>query len=313
MRPAVDVLRARDGIRRPARVERAIIGLTDQQHGVVSAGQLLGVGLSREQIAHRISTGFLTPLHWGIFAAGRTVVGDKGRWMAATLAGGPRALLSHLAAAALWGIWPVPASRPEVTVPGAARRSTDSLKVHRMRRMHPDDASSRHGIPVTSIELTCLHLGSMLSHRSLERAVVKAARRPEFAVDRALALCERSYGRPGVKPFRRVVARDLVAELRALSELELRFLEVLRHHEIPIPEVNHDVESFMVDATWHEQRVIVELDGFEFHRLPRDLRRDNERTRRLVLAGYRVIRFVWDDVVRRPGEVADTVRALLLG
>ena len=180
-----------------------------------------------------------------------------------------------------------------------------------MRQMEASDRSSVDGIPVTSLELTSLHLAGILGTRSLERAVIKAARRREFRIDEAVALCARSKGRPGVGRFRTVVTRNLTAELRSLSELELRFVQLLRAHHIGLPDINHDVEALIVDAIWHERRAIVELDGFEFHKLPRDLRNDNARNRRLVLAGYRVIRFAWDDIVNDPGGVVAAVHALL--
>lgn len=98
--------------------------------------------------------------------------------------------------------------------------------------------------------------------------------------------------------------------MRALSELELRFIEIVRRNAIPLPEINHDVEALMVDAVWHEQRVAVELDGFEFHKLPSDLRRDNQRNRKLVLAGYRVVRYTWDDL-KHPARIASELKLLL--
>ena len=88
-------------------------------------------------------------------------------------------------------------------------------------------------------------------------------------------------------------------------------MELLRHHNILMPEINHDVEGLMVDAVWHDASAVVELDGYEFHKLPRDRRVDNARTRRLVLAGYRVIRFGWRDLTDDPGETARAVTALL--
>lgn len=93
----------------------------------------------------------------------------------------------------------------------------------------------------------------------------------------------------------------------------LRFVELCRYHRIRLPKINHDIENLMVDAVWDAERAIVELDGYEFHKLPRDLRQDNARNRRLVLAGYRVIRFVWRDLVDDPGGVAQAVRSLLAG
>jgi very-short-patch-repair endonuclease len=292
-------------------IERKIVATADAQRGLITTAQLLAVGLSQQAIERRVALGRLTRIHHGVFAVGRTELDARARWKAATLACGPRALLSHLCAAGLWDTWPQPAGEPHIVIQGAGRRGHRGIRMHRMRRMEDSDCASVEGIPVTSLELTSLHLASVLSTGSLERAVVKAARRREFSVDEAVALCSRSKGRPGVGRFRRIVTRDLTAELRSLSELELRFVALLRAHRIRLPEVNHDVEALIVDAIWHEHRAIVELDGFEFHKLPRDLRNDNARNRRLVLAGYRVIRFVWDDIVHDPGGVATAVNALL--
>lgn len=255
--------------------------------------------------------GRLTRIHVGVFAVGRAELDALARWKAATLAGGSEAMLAHLCAGGLWELWPKPVGMPHIVIPGNGRRGHSGLVVHRMRRLHPDDRAELHGIPVTSLALTALHLASILSRRSFERVLVRAARRPEFELEKAIALAERSHGRPGLRVFREVIARDLTAELRSLSELELRFVELLRAHRIPLPEINHDVEALKVDACWHDARAIVELDGFEFHKLPRDLRNDNARTRKLVLAGYRVIRFVWRDLVDNPAGVAAAVTALL--
>jgi very-short-patch-repair endonuclease len=294
-------------------IERQIVAIADAQRGLITTAQLLSLGLSQHAIERRVSTGRLTRIYWGVFAVGRRQLDTRARWKAATLACGPGALLSHLCASGLWNIRRVPVGDPHVVMCGNGRRGHCGITMHRMRHMHEADRSHLDGIPVTSLELTALHLAGMLSLRSFERAVIKAARRPEFSIESAVALCERSRGRRGVNRFRRVVARDLTAELRSLSELELRFVELIRAHAIPLPEINQDAEALIVDAIWHDQRAIVELDGFEFHKLPRDLRNDNARNRRLVLAGYRVIRFVWVDVVTDPAGVAAAVRALLGG
>jgi very-short-patch-repair endonuclease len=299
-------------IRQPlAWIERQIVAIADGQHGLITSAQLFALGLTEQAILRRVQLGRLTRIHDGVFAVGRLRLGNRARWKAATLAAGEGALLSHLCAGGLWGNWPEPAGDPHVVMAGNGRLGHRGIRMHRMRRMHPSDRACVDGIPVTSLELTCLHLASMVSVGSLERAVVKAARRREFSLDGAVALCERSKGRPGVALFKRIVERDLSAEIRSLSELELRFVKVLRAHRLPLPEINHDVEALIVDAVWHDRRAIVELDGFEFHKLPRDLRNDNARNRKLVLAGYRVIRFVWDDVVGDPGGVASGVTALL--
>lgn len=309
---AVAKTRARRGKRQPlAWIERAIIAIADSQRGLITLAQLLELGLSPDAVERRVLVGRLTRIHQGAFAVGTARLDAKARWKAATLACGDGAALCWLPAAALWKTWPEPAGQAHVVIPGNGRLGHADIAMHRMRHSHPDDFAVQEGIPVTSLELTSLHLAGLLTQRSFERAAIKAARRSEFSLDRAIALADRSRGRPGVKRFRRLIARDLAAELHSLSELELRFVELLRHHGLPIPEINKDVEQMMVDAVWHDAKAIVELDGFEFHKLPRDLRNANARTRRLVLAGYRVIRFGWRDITDDPGGTAQTVRALL--
>lgn len=309
---AVAVNRAIRGFRQPlAVIERQIVAIADTQLGLITTAQLVALGLTQDAIERRVALGRLTRVYRGVFAVGRSDLDRHTRWKAATLACGSGALLGHLCAGGLWEVWPEPAGAPHVVMAGNGRRGPDGIAMHRMRRMEPTDVAVVDAIPVTSLELTCLHLASLLSRRSYERAVIKAARRPGWRMEEAVALCSRSSGRPGVSRFRAVVARDLTAEMRSLSELELRFVELLRANDIDLPRINHDVEAMKVDAVWDGARAIVELDGYEFHKLPRDLRNDNARNRRLVLAGYRVIRFVWDDLLHDPGGVATAVRSLL--
>ena len=306
------------GFQRPLyEVERSIAAVADAQLGLITLTQLFALDLTQDAVDRRVVAGKLTRVYRGVFAVGRIRLETRARWKAATLAlGHGSALLSHLCAGGLWEIWPKPQGQPHVVLPGNGRHHRnatqgDGIVVHRMRSMAPSDGNRVAGIPVTSLELTCLHLASVLSRHSFERTALKAVRRPEFKIEEAVALASRSRGRLGIREFRAVVERDLTAELHSLSELETRFVLVLRRHGLPLPEINRDVEALIVDAVWHSARAIVELDGFAFHRLPRDLRNDNARTRRLVLAGYRVIRFVWEDVVGDPARVAHTVRRFI--
>jgi len=295
----------------PGWIDRAIVAIADVQRGLITLEQLLDLGLTHDAIERRVLLGRLTRIHQGAFAVGTARLSPHAKWKAATLACGDGALLCWLPAAGLWRTWPTAAGMAHVVMAGNGRLGHAEIVMHRMRQMHPDDFAEHEGIPVTSLELTCLHLAGLLTRRSFERSTIKAARRPEFSVERAIALADRSNGRPGVRRFRRIITRDLAAEMRSLSELELRFVELLRHHDIAMPEINHDVERLMVDAAWHDAKGIVELDGFEFHKLPRDLRVDNARTRRLVLAGYRVIRFGWRDLTDDPSGTARAVISLL--
>jgi predicted transcriptional regulator of viral defense system len=122
-------------------------GLAGRQHGVVSRAQLVALGLSEEAIARRMKSGRLHRLHRGVYAVGHTSLSQEGRWLAAVLACGPGALLSHRSAAALWGLRPTSARKIEVIVPpGNGRRSTDRITVHRGTR----PPRVHNNIPTTS-------------------------------------------------------------------------------------------------------------------------------------------------------------------
>ena len=95
------------------------------------------------------------------------------------------------------------------------------------------------------------------------------------------------------------------------SELERRFLALCRKHELPLPITNPIVEGFEVDAVWAHRRLVVELDGYEFHRTRASFERDRQRDAALLLAGYRVLRVTWWRLVHEPGAIAETIRRLL--
>lgn len=177
MAALVDVERFLERFRRPdGPIDEWIVRLADLQHGIVEISQLFRLGLTADEIKHRVATGFMTRLHRGVYAVGRKRVSGRARCKAATLAGSPHGMSSHLSGGSLWEIVGFDPVLPEIVVPGPALRSTKNLRVHRMRRMHEDDRAEIDGIPVTSLELTCLHLCGVFERRSAERIVIKAAK-----------------------------------------------------------------------------------------------------------------------------------------
>jgi len=138
-------------------VDGRIAALAARQHGVVAARQLKALGLARQTIADRVATGRLHRVHRGVYAVGHPVLGGHGRWMAAVLACGPRAALSHASAGALWGVRPNAARRPDVSVPRSGGERP-GLRVHRARSLSPDEVTTHRGIPVTTPARTVLDL-----------------------------------------------------------------------------------------------------------------------------------------------------------
>jgi hypothetical protein len=272
-----------------------------RQHGVVSRRQLLELGFDRGGIERRLDAGRLHRLYRGVYAVGHTVLNRHGRYLAATMACGRDAVLSHRSAAALWGIRPTDAARIDVAVPHTSGvRSTAAIVVHRSRR--PIAATKKDGIPVTTPGETLADLATALPRRALEKAAEQAeALRLDVAIP---------AGHPGETRLREAMAHDLSRTTR--SPLEDAFLELCDTHGIPRPLVNTVVEGFEVDFCWPEARVIVETDGHTHHGTRAAFERDRARDARLTVLGWRVLRFT-DRQVRREAEwVAEVLRAVVV-
>jgi hypothetical protein len=229
--------------------------------------------------------------------------------MAAVLACGPDALLSHRDAGTLWNLLTITGSRIDVTAP----RSLDGrpgISLHRARRVHPADRAEVDGIPVTSVARTLLDLAAVVPSRRLERAVDAAKRLQLFDLREIDRLLERSRGRRG--------RRALIAAIGAYrpsgllrSELERLFLDAFRDAGLPQPSTNLFVAGEEVDAVWPDSRLVVEFDSHEFHRTRAAFERDRIRDAQLQRAGYRVLRFTHRRLESEPAAIVDTVRALL--
>ena len=202
--------------------DAAIAQLAAQQHGVVSVRQLRRLGLPDSTIGERVRGGRLHRVHRGVFAVGHVRLSDEGRWMAAVLAGGASAVLSHRSAAELWRMLrrsPQRNSAVHVTVEGEGRHRR-GIRVHRSSTLVDADRTRHYGIPVTAPARTLVDLRRTLPSPIFARALREA----EF-----LKL-----------PIHRPTDHTC-------SELEARFLALVRRHRIPQPEVNVRVDRFVVD------------------------------------------------------------------
>jgi hypothetical protein len=232
--------------------------------------------------------------------------------MAAVLACGPDALLSHRSAAALWGLLSAAGSQVDVTAPGCRGRGRPGIALHRVRSLHADDRAIRESIPVTAPARTLLDLSEVLRPRRLTLAFEEAERLGLLDMRALHGLWERSPGRRGLQPL-----GGLLSEGRdppnTRSALERRFVELCRGENLPLPTLNAGVAGFEVDALWPDERLIVELDGYAFHRTRGAFERDRIRDADLQLAGYRVLRITSRRLEQEPAAVAETVRSLLDG
>jgi hypothetical protein len=292
-------------------VDAEIWRLAASQHGVVSLAQLRALGVSDAQIKRRVADRRLHRVHRGVYAVGHAILTTRGRWLAAVLALGPAAVLSHTDAAALWDLTAPRRTWTHVTVPGGSRARRPGIVVHGTRMLHPADRVTLARIPVTALARTLLDLAELVPSTQLQRAYERAARLGVLDIGAIEALLGRSNGRRGSRPLRKLLAYDPTPASEAVSELERLFVDVMRHGGVPAPLVNVLVEGYVVDAYWPASRLVVELDGHAYHGDRDAFERDHARSVRLRLAGYEVLRFTYLQVTRQSLLVVAAVRDAL--
>lgn len=305
-------------------VDTVVGRLAAQQHGVVARRQLIAAGVSEKAIEHRLRTRRLIPLHRGVYAVGHPRLTVDGRRLAAVLAAGDGAALSHRDAAALHGLggWASSSAVVEVTTP-ADVRATPRLRVHGRRRLVAADRAVVSGIPVTSVARTLVDLASVVSGERLAAALTAAEQQRLLDVRAIEAARLRVHGRHGRGDVRlRAALAEHAARGAQLtrSELEERLRRLVREYRLGRPRLNAWIPGVAVggggggvevDALWPQERVVVEADGWRWHLDRTSFARDREKANRLQLAGYVVLRFTHDDVVRRPARTAAAIRAAL--
>jgi AbiEi antitoxin C-terminal domain len=277
---------------------------------VLSYQQLVALGLRRGSIEHWLRSGRLHRVHVSVYAVGHSVLGNRGRLMAAVLASGPDAVVSHRSAADLWGIRPTAGKRIDVTVPGRTRKGRPGIDLHLVRSLDPRDVTTEDGIPVTTVARTLLDLAEVTPQRHVARAIEQADRLRVFdrwALEQTMA---RSPGRRGLKPLRSILT-DAVIEPRSRSELETAFLQFCHDRGIPRPIVNTLVAGYEADMAWHDARVVIELDGFESHGTRKAFEDDRRKDAVRQIAGQRTIRVTDRWLTREPDDLEETVKALL--
>lgn len=296
-------------------VEVEIAALAGRQHGVVGRGQLLGLGLSPSGVDRRLRAGRLHRVHRGVYAVGHTVLGREGRWMAAVLAAGPRAVLSHRSAAALWGIRGNDPVAVHVTVPGPSR-SSRTIRRH-LTVLSTDERDERWRISVTTAARTVWDLAADSRPEQVEADLRELEYLRLYDRVALFHLADRYPGHRGAGRVRHALARLRESPCgRLASRLERRFLPFLDRHRLPRPLLNAWIdlpgERLLVDCLWPAVRQVVELDGWEGHSTRTAFREDRTRDRRLRVAGYGVTRIAWSQLDDEPTEIARDLSTLLV-
>ena len=244
-----------------------------------------------------------------MYAVGHPVLTVNGRRMAAVLAGGPGAVLSHASAAALWEIRPTSATRIDVTVRSAGGRTKrPGLRIHRTPTLRADEITEHQAIRVTTPARTLLDLAATLPRRALERALDEAEIHELYDLASLDAMARTHAGERGARHLRRALDEDGDPTLTD-SELEELMLALCEEHGLERPEPQAWVAGLRVDFLFVASRLVVETDGYRYHRTRRAFERDRERDAILARAGYRTLRFTHRQLTREPAMVAATLRS----
>ncbi len=298
--------------------QRALAALASRQHGVFSLAQLQRLGLSASAVGKRVASGRLHRVHRGVYSlVPPELLSRRGRYMAAVLACGPGAVLSHRSAAALHELLVTDRTGIDVTVPGRTTRRYPGIDVHRSCTLTAADTTTVDGIPCTTIARTLLDLAGVVRRRPLERAVEQAEILEALDSRELDAQLERHRSTHVARRLRSVL-RDLHPNaVPTESELEEAFLALCRRAGFPMPErqvyiARGDGEpAIRVDFAWRAHRIVVETDGGRYHRTRRAFETDRRRDQRLTLAGWRVVRITWAQIKSEPERIAAMLAALL--
>jgi very-short-patch-repair endonuclease len=295
-------------IEREREVEERIARLAASQHGVVTRAQLLGAGVTVSEVRRRLRTSRLVEVHRGVYLVG-PVASPRAAEMAAVLACGPRAYVSHRSAAWLWELLPRPESAGrsglvEVRVAANRRVRRTGILARRTELLEAKDVALVDGIPATSVARTLVDLAGVVRPRELERATARAERQELVTRDRLLAFVARHRREPGVGVLAGILGQEGGPALTR-SVLEDRFGVEVKEFGLPKPRYNVVVEGYELDVWWARLRHAVELDGAAYHRSWRSQRHDRRRDTDLAAAGITVIRVTWDQLVH------DTKRTMM--
>jgi very-short-patch-repair endonuclease len=274
-----------------------LIELAARQHRCVARRQLLDLGYGSRAIAHRLAGGWLVQVYDGVYAVAPVLDGQRTHWMAATLTT-LGSVLSHASAAAAWRFWPFDVSFEVVTRPGSGGPELkDGVLVCRSRTL-AGHTTTLDGIPITTPERTLIDVAPHLGNRALARAVRDAIRLKTTTPSTLFVALARHRGRRGTRRLHAAVSRYAGLPLhRTRSDAEALALELLRDANVPRPDVNRRIAGEEADLSWPPRRLVIELDGAQFHL---DASEDLRKQRIWEAGGWTVRRLPTDDVYLHP-------------
>jgi hypothetical protein len=275
--------------------------MAGRQHGVVTRRDLLGLGFSREAIAHRIAEGRLHPVARGVYAVGWPRLTQERRWMVAVLACGEGAALSHRSAAALWRIGKERGGHIDVSIRRRCRHRRAGIRAMSRPSLRREDITTRNGLAVTGPARTLVDLATELHPMALERAVNEADKYDLIDPEALRAALDGYAGEPGVRALRALLDRHTFR--LSDSDLEIFFRPIAAAAGMPQPLTKAVVDGYEVDFFWPDLGLVVETDGLRYHRTASEQARDRRRDQAHVAGGLAALRFTHWQVRHEPAYV----------
>jgi len=275
---------------------------------VLTRRDLEGLGFSKMAIDHRVVTGRLHLISAGVYAVGRPELTPRGRWMAAVLACGDDAVLSHRSAAELWGIGYEVKGRIDVSIRRRSKITRKGIKVRARPSLDGGAVVVRFGIPVTTPVQTLIDLATELKIMRLERAVNEADKLDLVDPESLRRALDGYVGMPGVKTLRTMLDRHTFR--LSDSDLEILFRPLALAAGFPLPLSKHRVLGYETDFFFPDHDLVVETDGLRYHRTPAQQARAAKRDQKHTAAGLRVLRFTHWQIAYAPNEVTDVLRRI---
>jgi Transcriptional regulator, AbiEi antitoxin/Protein of unknown function (DUF559) len=296
-------------------LELTIARFADAQHGVIALSQLLALGLSASAVRSRVAAGRLHRVHAGVYAVGRARLTRDGCYMAAVLACGEDSALSHRSSADKRELYRSDRSKVDVMSPRRTGRGRPGIDAHTSLTLLPCDIEVVDGIPCTTVARTLLDLAAVTPRRVVERAFDQAEVLRTLDAGQIENVLARAGGHRGATVLRAILAEHAPGSTLTRNDLEEAFLAICDEARLPRPEVNVWIglapTGYEADFLWRSAGLIAEADGGAPHDTSRAFVHDRRRDQRLMLAGFRVVRFPWQQVFDEPATVAATVAGLL--
>ena len=290
----------------------ALAQLAARQWGVVSLAQLGALGIGARAAQRRAQAGRLRRVHRGVYAVGGAVLPREGRWLAAVLACGQAAVLSHVSAAVHWNLLQYEPARPEVTAP-ASRKGAPGIRLHRSHSLDAQDTTNHQGIPTTTVHRTLLDIAAHVPRHHLERALAQAERLQLYDHRALTETIARANGHRGTRTLSTAIQND---PQFTRGDLEALMNKLARDHGLPQPNSNYaldvpDHPGLEADFYFPVYRLVIETDGWDTHRTRHAFESDRAKDAALTAAGYTVVRFTYRQLSDDPDTVADRIKAIL--